>query len=314
MFPYNLNSLNTAITEPSKILYEFPLIGKLIVGTATNLAFGCEDFLDADWDNLIILDACRPDKFEKINDISGDYHTKISKGASSNEFFIRNMLGCKYYETVYVTGNTSVEKVQDSLYNVVKTYADRGEYKKGWAPDITYEAAVKANLDFPNKRLVVHFMQPHTPYLGPLARDLRKQVSNRYEVEFVEITNIGDSNITNSNVQINSLLHAFKKGYINKSELEIVYEENLELVLQYVKKLLPKLVGKTVVTADHSESFGDYKSIIGHRDWAFSSSMREVPWLVRDGRRKSVTKGEPLQKSHASQEIIERNMRELGYL
>lgn len=51
-------------------------------------------------------------------------------------------------------------------------------------------AAKGANNDHPNKRLILHFMQLHWPYLGPTAEKLRTRVDiigYRYEGDGLRI-------------------------------------------------------------------------------------------------------------------------------
>jgi phosphoribosyl 1,2-cyclic phosphodiesterase len=173
---YNTENLKKVIQEPRRLKTEYDqLRNRFLIGTLTNILYNCESFMRKDWDNLIILDACRPDFFEDYNSFEGEYTRKISLGGTSDEFFIRNMKGKNFYDTVYVTGNTSVEYVDNSLYNIVKTYSDKNNYKPGWLPDVTLDAAIETYKKYPQKRLVVHFMQPHTPYLGENAEELRKK-------------------------------------------------------------------------------------------------------------------------------------------
>jgi len=42
--------------------------------------------MQRDWDNLIILDACRYDYFKEYNEISGDLEPVVSKASHSLQF------------------------------------------------------------------------------------------------------------------------------------------------------------------------------------------------------------------------------------
>ena len=46
-----------------------------------------------DWDNLIILDACRYDYFKQLNDMDGELEYRISRGSQSREFMRGNFQG-----------------------------------------------------------------------------------------------------------------------------------------------------------------------------------------------------------------------------
>ena len=64
------------------------------------------DVMKEDWDNLIILDACRYDYFkEKQKNIRGELESVVSRGAHSSEFIEKNFLGRKLHDTIYVTAN-----------------------------------------------------------------------------------------------------------------------------------------------------------------------------------------------------------------
>src|SRR6056297_529711 len=46
--------------------------------------------MDEDWDNLIILDACRYDMFAEQVDLDGELESRISLGSTSEEFLEQN--------------------------------------------------------------------------------------------------------------------------------------------------------------------------------------------------------------------------------
>ena len=48
--------------------------------------------MDEDWDNLIILDACRYDLFEEVNTIDGTLESRISLGSASITSYIEELL------------------------------------------------------------------------------------------------------------------------------------------------------------------------------------------------------------------------------
>lgn len=60
------------------------------------------DVVEEDWDNLIVLDSCRYDAFEKVNHIPGNLECKISKGTTTIQWLNRNFT--EYYDDiVYLT-------------------------------------------------------------------------------------------------------------------------------------------------------------------------------------------------------------------
>jgi hypothetical protein len=65
-----------------------------------------------------------------------------------------------------------------------------------------------------------------------------------------------------------------------------IYKENLEIVLEYVEKLLETMPGTTIVTSDHGEAFGErifpflpFKLFGHHRRFKIPILMN-IPWLV----------------------------------
>ncbi|WP_152419375.1 hypothetical protein [Halobiforma nitratireducens] len=116
---YNIDSLQNALQNPSLFVEELNYLlhtrtqKKLFInehGTGV-------DVMDKDWDNLILLDACRHDVFKEVNDISGDLQSVVSKGSTSYEFMKENFSGKELHDTVYVTGNGNTEKIKKTMYS-----------------------------------------------------------------------------------------------------------------------------------------------------------------------------------------------------
>ncbi|RQG91529.1 hypothetical protein EA462_06100 [Natrarchaeobius halalkaliphilus] len=66
---------------------------------------GRHDIIASEWDNLILLDACRFDMFQTASDIDGSISKTISKGSTTKEFLENTFSNAEYYDTVYVTSN-----------------------------------------------------------------------------------------------------------------------------------------------------------------------------------------------------------------
>ena len=238
--------------------------------------------LEEDWNSLIILDSCRFDSFRDIylnRDMKGELERRISRGTWTVEFLRENFTeGCE--DIVYVTSNPYVDRyIGDKLYKVVSVW------KYGWSekfktvlPSEVYRYALRAIKKYSDRRLVIHFMQPHHPYLVLSERD--DVLSNiRRSVLYGEdgkrdmkgsISNIYSVNVY-AEYDIRTIIRA--------------YEDNLRMVIPYVEALLNELPGKTVITSDHGESFGDrIHPLIPIRFYGHGftrlKSLVEVPWLV----------------------------------
>ncbi|OYR52729.1 hypothetical protein DJ73_10100, partial [Halorubrum sp. Ea1] len=110
---------------------------------------GATRITEADWDDLIILDACRYDQFERLHSLPGELEPRISVGSATPEFLERTFAGERRFDTVYVTANPMYRHVGlDGVFHAV------------------VEATRAAREAYPNKRVLTHFMQPHYPFLG----------------------------------------------------------------------------------------------------------------------------------------------------
>ena len=280
------------------------------------------DMMDQDWDYLIILDAGRYDSFEEINNIDGNLKKVVSKGSHSLEFCERNFKGRKFYDTIYVTANGyGAQTTEDVFHDLIFTDEYQSVSKEdilhssseGMAPQTVYNAARDSYEKYPNKRMIIHFMQPHDPYFGPTAKELRKRVEEdglkviSRDPEKIEKYDVNDTNV------VATLAEAARKGYISNSELKEIYNENLEVVLEYVRKLTDILDGKIVITADHGELLGE-RDIIGHPNSRYFKELRQVPWLIVDSeRRPEITVEQPETPVEIDNNIIEKRLKALGY-
>lgn len=61
--------------------------------------------MQADWDTLVILDACRYDMFEEINETEGELEHRYSRGSCTPDFIRENFPEGEFHDTVYVTAN-----------------------------------------------------------------------------------------------------------------------------------------------------------------------------------------------------------------
>lgn len=151
---------------------------------------------------------------------------------------------------------------------------------------------------YPNKRLIVHYLQPHAPYIGQTGQDLPTDYLNFW--------------------------NSWKAGEFSV-DLETVrqaYRENIELVIPHIQTLLNSLQGKTIITADHAELLGERDAPIpikryGHGEHTYISELVEVPWLVhQNGNRKEIHPENESQNSRkeVSEEALNDRLADLGYI
>jgi hypothetical protein len=275
------------------------------------------DVMDRDWDNLIILDACRFDYLNEENTISGELRPVTSRGSTSYEFIKNCFMGRELHDTVYVTANPYVEELSDdTFYTVENLLINRWDEDLGTVrPNAVVDAAADAHERYPNKKLIVHFMQPHQPYLGPTAREIRDRVGidgGYYRYQCVDTTD--------TNVPSRSWFGSVIRGDISHEELGEVYRENLNLALNSAEDLLTRIDGKSVVTADHGELLGERLGRWSHRSYGhtphcYAPELRVVPWLETEGSdRRRIVAEDPIGFESLDQERVDDRLRALGYV
>jgi len=257
---------------------------------------------DEDWDNLIILDACRYDEYEELTPFEGDVETRTSRGSSSSQFVYGNFNGKRRHDLVYVSGNRWYPQLKETgnLDAEVHAHHDVERDAMGGyvpSPEQMTKAALDMASEFPNKRLLIHYMQPHKPYLGDHAEAFR------YEVE--------------ADYGLREVMRAFD---IDREKLRPAYRGNLSLVFEHVQRLVEELDGKTVISSDHGEMLGDRLSPIpvrwyGHPSRVYVPELTEVPWqVVSDGPRREITSDPPVSRdTEYDAEALAESLRNLGY-
>lgn len=246
---------------------------KWLVNFAFTVRFGeGTDVMSQDWDTLIILDACRFDDFEQYNHIPGDLDYVISQGVDSPEFIQRNFLDKQFPDTVYVTANPHVHLIGDDVFhNIISDPISNWNHELNCVePSDVATAAIHAHERYPNKRIIVHFMQPHDPPLGETGMELR----SKYKISGPQSTD-------------NRIMQLVAEEVISEQKARKAYRETLSIVLNEVDDMLSSIDGKVVVTSDHGEMFGkDPYPLLGklyeHYRNPRTVELCRVPWLIVD--------------------------------
>ena len=272
-----------------------------------------KDTVSERWDNLIILDACRYDYFANIYKkyLKGRLQKAVSPGSQTIEF-MNKAFGGKHKDIVYVSGNPYVNSLgtsgsrvrqegysaREHFYRIIDVW-DWGydEKKKAILPGNVRKAALKARKRYPNKRLVIHFMQPHIPYItsnvqnalpsgvfkcmeegkGPYV--FMKKAREMLDVEIERA--VGNGNLWKIKdffgIPPANIMEIIVKKH-GKQGLRKAYEENLAEAMKEVKKLVKELDGRTVITSDHGERLGE-RNRYGHMPRSNDPKLRLVPWF-----------------------------------
>ncbi|GGN09853.1 alkaline phosphatase family protein [Halarchaeum nitratireducens] len=265
-----------------------------------------DDPFDAEWDTLVLLDGCRYDTFARRADLPGTLERRRSPAASTVEFLRATVDGRDLRDTVYVTANPQLRQHDDvdaSFHAVVDVWREDGwDDETGTVlPETMTASAREAARDYPEKRLVVHYMQPHYPFV---------------EADTTVDKGHLDGSIDGENVW-NRLLAG--DADVDPEVVRDLYAENLDRALPHVAALLDDLGGRTVVTADHGNMLGERAFPIPYREWGhprglYTDELVTVPWLVVErGERRTITRGESDRAGRGDDAVVRERLRDLGY-
>lgn len=296
---YSLKDIFRGLRDPYLIFREINALYHRLGNSGTYNEGGVNIF-NKDWDNLIILDACRADIFQQEVDLPGEFETRQSKASKTKGFIKANFSNRELHDAVYVAGNSWILKIGDDIGVELHAVYDAKD-DLDYGQDKIRKKALEANDNHPNKRLIIHFVPPHHPFMGPTAEDALPLVREQESAFFSAIR---------------------KSEYdISDDTLKQIYIENLERVIPAVEELLCELEGKTVITADHGELLGDRLTPIpirgyGHPSRLFVEELVTVPWQVYEsGSRKKITQDEPVDNAIDTRtpEEIDEHLKDLGY-
>lgn len=260
------------------------------------------NILDEDWDNLILLDSCRFDYLQEYSDsLPGPVSKRISPGSQTSEFIRATFANRHETDLVYVTAVPWWARLADEINSTVHYFVnleneDIQDPELGVElPDVTANRALEIAEKYPDKRLLIHFNQPHYPYIGELGRRVFPTTTRTRVLEDVFRANA------------------------TREQVQAAYRENLEAVLPEVNRLVDELVGKTVITADHGEMLGERGWPIpirdyGHTDGIYTEKLEEVPWVECPYEtRKEIIDSDSVNHS-VDTKTAEDRLKQLGYM
>ncbi len=275
-------------------------IGNTIVSKITRGEFETVRFAEEDWDNLVILDACRHDMMEEKNPFDAEVQERYSNASQTIEFLKKNFSG-EHLDTVYVTANPQVARFGGNFARVEHVWKDRwsDEHDTVLPGDVT-DAALELAEEYPDKKLIVHYMQPHFPFIDS-------------EIEQ------GSYKGERGGRELPSVWERMYAGELDKEEVRIDYEHNLEVALPEVKRLVAELRGKTVVTSDHGNLFGKKVSFLpfkvyGHPGGIKDEELCRIPWIeLPFESRKNISRAEKKSEEEFDSEEVKDKLADLGY-
>lgn len=272
---------------------------------------------EEDWDNLILLDSCRYDIFSDLIELTGILESRISRGSGTPEFIRGNFQGPDQLDTIYVSANGWYKKISEELgehrsdlyiFDHVKTSQSKRDlgHVREECEKVT-EHALSYARDNPNKRLIVHYMPPHRPYVNEDG-DIVIDFENEHTMDtFCNLTHRSSG----------------RPDHVTKKEIKSAYISSVEYILSHINQLVDELDGLTIISADHGEMLAERSRPIpiierSHPRGVYIDQLVKVPWFILEGNdRRTIIEGDsPHNSFYESRKVTEEteeHLRDLGY-
>lgn len=281
---------------------------KFYVGAFRNLGrrwnYG-QPIYESEWDLLIVLDACRADLMAEVADEYNfvNRESVYSVASSSAEWMEKNFsrtFAAEMARTSYVTANPYSERLltdeEFAFLDEVWKYAWDREIRTIPAEGVT-EAAIRSGRRRDDGRTIVHYMQPHHPFVtDPMDKGLPRD-------EF-------------SSTPWDNVWHKLRRGEVDHDEVWAAYADNLRYVLDDVAVLLSNFdADRAVITADHANLMGEW-GLYAHPDYVPIRTLKKVPWCVttaEDTGEYRVETDEPAPASGDAELSVDEQLEHLGY-
>jgi hypothetical protein len=200
-------------------------------------------------------------------DFVGDVGELRSVGGHSREWMEHTFTeeyADEVAETLYVNANTASDRVldPDDFLHLDEVWRDGwdDEHRTILAETVT-DRTISLHRDLDPERTIVHYMQPHTP--------------------FIPFPEVGSRQVTGPGIEGEYGKHVpeLAEEY-SREELWEFHMENLRYVLDSVAVLLSNVDAERVVlSSDHGQALGE-EGVWGHPRGAFVDTVRKVPWVV----------------------------------
>ncbi|WP_200530637.1 hypothetical protein [Halorubrum sp. LN27] len=298
---------------------------------------------------LVILDACRFDYFQETykDYLDGELKKVWSEGSRTPEWIPKTWT--EDYNITYVSGAPYMSDFRkDSLSGNYTPSEHFERIKHVWATDwdgkryttnpsaITNTALSQISSD-KKTRLVIHYLQPHQPYIGNASDEFREKPEipiwdasqTSYSLEEIYKLNDPQTRHTEQPDLPRYLVgEQIRDGNLTVEEWRAAYKRNLRAIFNEEIKTLVKYINPectTVISSDHGELLGERSEIFNRRLNMHPSRvdprLKEVPWFTvnkehLEGKQIPDSKiyNQNAEKSDISSTDVEEHLADLGYL
>lgn len=255
---------------------------------------------DREWDVLIVLDACRVDLLRSVADeypFLDGIERMESIGSMSKEWMAKTFTddhADEMADTVYVTGNVFSGRMLDED----RFQALDEVWRFGWdddhdtvPPRPVTDRAIRAARESNPDRLIVHYVQPHHPFIG---------LDRGFDAD-----PFGPA-------LSDTVVDALRKDKIDFETFWAAYQENLRHALDDVELLLSNVeADRVAITADHGDALGEW-GLYDHPVGCLHSVVRTVPWVITAATDEGTYEPEP--QSDDQSDTITEWLQALGYV
>lgn len=261
---------------------------------------------DRKWDVLVLLDACRFDLFQEFaprHDVFDRFESfePVYSCASATPEWIkktfvegpRSLVSGTHY--VSCTGfSTNIDEGRLHQVDEVWRYAVDPEYGST-RPEAVTDAAIDAARNTEADRLVVHYVQPHAPFLHCVGK---------YNSQ-------GDGGEGGTQ----NVWKGLREGRYDYDEVWEDYGQNLLTVLDEVETIVENVSGKVAITSDHGNAMGEW-GMYGHPAYAPVPIIKRVPWVEAVGRESDEYEVQGVESisTGLSEHDLQDNLAALGYV
>ena len=241
----------------------------------------------ADWQYLVILDACRYDVFAEIARERGwDEPLKVDTQCHCTSWWYRKFWSREPPHDVHLISANPVP-FSEWAWNAWRNFesaiwADPAGQAVKEQPELAAIIAEKCQpplsytlfapiialrifqaVKQPGERYLIHLMPPHLPFLGSRGRALFKRLGLKVD----------------KSRNIYKAIQSYgREG--NWDEVRACYKENIEYALSHLATFWHLFAdGKTVITSDHAEITGEASAVDGKGVYHHSHAIKKFPDL-----------------------------------
>jgi len=268
-----------------------------------NSLYPSTNIFSKNWELCIILDACRYDLLIEVADEFDFLKSVDSLNSvdSMTKHWIKKTFIKSYSEeiesTVYITGNPFARNIDtpepDDIVHV---------WKWGWdddvgtvLPETITDETIYYFRNNDVDRAIVHYMQPHIPFLKYDISDPKKP------------NNFGGDGCVGRNVW-----DELRDGLLEEEKIWSAYQNNLRVVLNDLEVLLENVdANRAVITSDHGNAFGEW-GLYGHPMHMPIPALRKVPWVETVAKDENIYSPDINKRRTRSTDVNEQ-LKRLGY-